>query len=268
MFARLSTKRVHPKKQSIDEETEHTAEGEAPKVQMHRGAQIHEALYDMFKQIGQKHAKRAQQLKETKIKEVELNAKKARNQNSSSYLCQKFTREYNTVLSNMASEEKDWQETQPIQYHPCGSILTTMGFLPHAMAPDSNNFNKFNELWKLIGGEQTGGVSVENLQYVLLIIRGADLADKEEKFPADKTKDFALQSITRLNADGKFEVQEGATKKIFTYFKDLYVNRIQWEGENNRHQSRVKPEQDAPIKASAKTEQMARKHRQKIAEKK
>lgn len=54
-----------------------------------------------------------------------------------------------------------------------------MGFLPHAMAPESNDFTKFKELWKLLGGEETGGVSVENLLYVLLIIRGADLEDKE-----------------------------------------------------------------------------------------
>jgi len=121
-------------------------------------------------------------------------------------LCRKFEREYYNVISNMASEEQEWNDTQPIPYQPCGSILTTMGFLPQAMAPESNDFIKFKELWRLLGGEETNGVSVENLLYLLMIIRGADLASREEKFPTDKSKEFALQRFAHINEDGKFVV--------------------------------------------------------------
>jgi hypothetical protein len=33
----------------------------------------------------------------------------------------------------MASEETEWEDSMPIPYQPCGSILTTMGFLPERM---------------------------------------------------------------------------------------------------------------------------------------
>lgn len=74
------------------------------------------------------------------------------------------------------------------------------------MAPESNDFIKFKELWRLLGGEETNGVSVENLLYLLMIIRGADLASREEKFPTDKSKEFSLQRIAQINGDGKFIV--------------------------------------------------------------
>jgi hypothetical protein len=43
------------------------------------------------------------------------------------------------------------------------------------MSHDSEDFKKFKELWAALGGEKNDGVSVENLLYILLIIRGVKL---------------------------------------------------------------------------------------------
>jgi len=45
-----------------------------------------------------------------------LSVAKGKNSTSSQYLCQKFEREYRVVIANMASEEAEWEETQPIPY--------------------------------------------------------------------------------------------------------------------------------------------------------
>jgi hypothetical protein len=47
----------------------------------------------------------------------------------------------------MANEEADWNEEQLIPYQPCGSLLTTLGFLPQEMAPESEDFKLFRDLW-------------------------------------------------------------------------------------------------------------------------
>ena len=54
-----------------------------------------------------------------------------------------------------------------------------MGFLPQAMAPESKDLKLFKDLWDLLDGEKNGGVTVENLLYLLLLIRGAKLPKRE-----------------------------------------------------------------------------------------
>jgi len=75
----------------------------------------------------------------------------------------------------MATEEQEWDETDPIPYQPCGSILTTLGFLPQTMSQESADFKHFRDLWTLLEGDTNGGVSVENLLYMLLIVRGTKM---------------------------------------------------------------------------------------------
>lgn len=41
---------------------------------------------------------------------------KNKNPTSSQYLCQRFEKEYRIVIDNMAKEEQEWDETQPIPY--------------------------------------------------------------------------------------------------------------------------------------------------------
>jgi len=47
------------------------------------------------------------------------------------------------------------------------------------MAPESKDLKLFKDFWDLLEGEKNGGVTVENLLYILLIIRGAKLLNKE-----------------------------------------------------------------------------------------
>jgi hypothetical protein len=58
------------------------------------------------------------------------------------------------VIENMAKEEQEWEDTQPIPYQPCGSVLTTLGFLPQSMAQDSQDFKMFQDLWTLLQGDK------------------------------------------------------------------------------------------------------------------
>jgi len=57
------------------------------------------------------------------------------------------------------------------------------------MSQESNDFRLFKDLWSLLEGEKTGGVSVENLLYLLLIIRGAKLPSREKNFVTDTIKE-------------------------------------------------------------------------------
>ena len=84
------------------------------------------------------------------------------------------------MIANMANEEPEWEETDPIPYQPCGSILTTLGFLPQSMSQESIDFKLFKALWDLLEGENNGGVAVENLLYLLLLVRGTKLPAREK----------------------------------------------------------------------------------------
>jgi len=79
---------------------------------------------------------------------------KGKNPSSSNYLCQKFEREFRIVIDNMAKEEFEWEDSQPIPYQPCGSILTTLGFLPQSMSQESNDFKLFKDLWEVLDGNK------------------------------------------------------------------------------------------------------------------
>ena len=61
-----------------------------------------------------------------KIKQA---AKKSKNNESVQVIGKKFLRQYNEVLSNIESNEEDWDMTMNITFQHAGSILTTMGFL-------------------------------------------------------------------------------------------------------------------------------------------
>ena len=141
----------------------------------------------------------------------------------------------------MGKEEIQWTRDQPIPYQPCGSILTTLGFLPQSMSQESTDFKLFKELWALLGGippeqddsQESSGVNEQNLLYMLLLIRGAKLPNREEETQPDENRVNDLGTLGRytlIDETGKLVVLKGGQKKIFTHFKDLYVNRIQFEG--------------------------------------
>jgi len=51
------------------------------------------------------------------------------------------------------------------------------------MSQESNDFKLFKDLWSVLGGknESVEGVAVDNLLYLLLIVRGAKIPNKERE---------------------------------------------------------------------------------------
>jgi len=47
------------------------------------------------------------------------------------------------------------------------------------MSQDSKDLKLFKDLWDLLDGEKNNGVLVDNLIYILLVIRGAKLHKRE-----------------------------------------------------------------------------------------
>lgn len=84
-----------------------------------------------------------------------------------------------------------------------------MGFLPQAMSPESKEFKLFTDIWNLLEGEKHGGVSVENLLYFLLIVRGAKfprrVVDHEQ---IDSSKSDFLKSA-KIGDKGQLIVFKG-----------------------------------------------------------
>jgi hypothetical protein len=89
------------------------------------------------------------------------------------------------------------------------------------------------DLWNLLKGEETEGVSVGNLRIMLLAIQGIVLEDM-------LSEDLKLVEISRTsNFQLKCNLQEclslrftqAETSKLFVKFKPLYINRIQGAGQ-------------------------------------
>jgi hypothetical protein len=53
------------------------------------------------------------------------------------------------------------------------------------MSQESRDFKMFQDLWALLDGEKLGGVSVDNLLYFLLLIRGTKLPAREKDYEQD-----------------------------------------------------------------------------------
>ena len=67
--------------------------------------------------------------------------------------------------------------------------MATLGFLPENITPDKADYALFEELWQMMDGENTQGVSKADLSYILQIIRGIDWHDKEVDVEAQDGKE-------------------------------------------------------------------------------
>jgi len=83
----------------------------APKIEMHRGAPIQVALYDLNRINAQQKEIKAKRLNDIEEIRRSEEVEKARNPTSTSYLCARFEKEYRVVIENMAREEYEWEET-------------------------------------------------------------------------------------------------------------------------------------------------------------
>lgn len=98
------------------------------------------------------------------------------------------------------------------------------------MSPESKDFKLFTDMWNMLEGENHGGVTVENLLYFLLIIRGAKFPRRvadDEQVDSSKTDFF---KNAKIGDKGQLLIYKGGQEKIFAHFKDFYVNRLQFEG--------------------------------------
>jgi hypothetical protein len=109
-------------------------------------------------------------------------------------------------------------------------------------------------------------VSVENLLYLLLIIRGGKLPSREKNFVVESGKENPFSKLATIDKDGNLIVSVGGQKKIFAHFKDFYVNRIQFEGVvQKKSVKQVTVEITHQPKINKKSAKIAEKHREKIA---
>jgi hypothetical protein len=58
-------------------------------------------------------------------------------------------------------------------------LLNMLGFLPAQRVPESVESQLCQDLWTLLHGDSTKGVSIENLRVVLLNVIGVRVADRE-----------------------------------------------------------------------------------------
>mmetsp|Transcript_33776 Transcript_33776/g.41745 ORF Transcript_33776/g.41745 Transcript_33776/m.41745 type:complete len:82 (+) Transcript_33776:1160-1405(+) len=50
--------------------------------------------------------------------------------------------------------------------------MATMGFLPENVTPKHPDYKLFEEVWELMEGTANEGVKVQDLSYILMVIRG------------------------------------------------------------------------------------------------
>lgn len=82
----------------------------------------------------------------------------------------------------------------------------------------------------MLEGATHDGISVLNMLYALLLIRGARLVDREEAWELGEHREPAVLRFVKIDPNGNFSVALGGSQKIFLHFKSLWVNRVQFEG--------------------------------------
>ena len=120
---------------------------------------------------------------------------------------EKFNKDFEQVMADMKASE-DWEEGQKINFEQTGSIMATLGFLPENVAPGKPDYALFEELWAIVDGEDRGGINKEDLSYVLQIVRGITLPEKEVDADAPEGKEGLSKQIV-FNADGNLQIRKG-----------------------------------------------------------
>lgn len=198
----------------------------------HRGRPIEFALYDLAKAKQHKLERRRNDLTKDEDNSFKKASSDGKNPTSSQFASRKFEREFEKVISNMAAQEEDWDENKLIPFGHAGSVLTTLGFLPINMSPESQDYQFFQDLWQVFDGEEREGVQKPALLYVLSVIRGFKFPEREQDAPAAEGREgIAKQAFFD---EDNFVIRKGGQARLFAYFKNLYVNRLQFEGYQNK----------------------------------
>ena len=67
--------------------------------------------------------------------------------------------------------------------------MATLGFLPENITPEKADYALFEQLWSMMDGENSGGVTKEDFSYVLQIIRGINWHEREVDVEAQEGKE-------------------------------------------------------------------------------
>lgn len=173
---------------------------------------------------------------------------------------QKLMKQFNTVIDNIARQEDEWDTSQPVAFDLVGSILTTMGFLPDNLDNQHIDYGLFEEFYELMEGTAREGVKLDDLAYLLKVIRGFRDPDIEIECDAPEDKQGIFR-MTLFDVDGNFIIRKGGSAKIASHFRSFYINKLQ--SESQKSYPRVgKPAEIASEKELSKRVQLSQKTEQ------
>lgn len=101
----------------------------------------------------------------------------------------------------MEKQEEDWDMSMQISFQQAGSILATMGFLPENVTPEHADYKLFEDLWALMDGPANEGVKIDDLSYMLMVIRGSRESEREIDCQPDENKQ-GLSRVIIFDQDG------------------------------------------------------------------
>lgn len=159
--------------------------------------------------------------------------------------------------------------------------MKSVGLLPGNKNPETVDQQLLQDLWTLVRGEENQGVSQDTMRVVLLNVIGTRVPDREYKKTADadetsvieegevaptNVSDIDLSKIGFFNDQGNFYLRRGDHSKIFTYFKNFYIHRMQFVGSQKKSQLAPSGEGRGSYqpKISEKTAKYAQQKRQKM----
>lgn len=116
--------------------------------------------------------------------------------------------------------------------------------------------------------ETVRGIRTDDLSYVLLVIKGAKLQEKEVELPKVQGAEGIMKQVVLEESDdkktAKFMIRKGGQDKLHKYFLSLYANRKGFEG---RPKAKEDPDlqklQEVP-QISEKSRKMAEEARKKL----
>lgn len=54
-----------------------------------------------------------------------------------------------------------------------------MGFFPENITPEKNDYKLFEQMWEMIDGPERHAVATADLEYILMLVRGARFPERE-----------------------------------------------------------------------------------------
>ena len=206
------------------------------------------------------------EVKKKQIEKERMTGKEPKfvNDKSDQYVIKKFDKELKQAEQDLLQEEgyenseekkREAQVTgeKRLDFDNMCKLINMLGFLPVNRQPEEKDQQLCQDLWTLLHGDRFRGVAIGNLRLALLNCIGIRIADREVKaeqnnetqqnetvdnetgeITTDKTR-LELDNVGQYDDEGKLFLKRGEHKKIFTHFKNLYINRVQHIGAQKKH---------------------------------